>query len=297
VVADNSNALKLTLYKPLDKPDNMWSECRNNGTSEKLLMSQGEKELVFYKCFKNLPFIFCNIFHILTENTFPSTASTDCLTGIDVINITKPVSGLAPGGVSNTSTDTYLEYKVPNLANYKTNLSYYDTDNKVKFNGIINVNDLLKRTDTHRSVHSSRSPPLGYSRIPPLRYSISPPIERIPSPPRVPRERIPSPPRVPRERRISPPRVPRERIPSPPRVPRERRISPPRERIPSPPLGYSRSPSRLPRIPSPPIEQREQIRHMRVMPIEAHNVTRREKRNAEPHAETPFWGRVGRRRG
>jgi hypothetical protein len=299
------NALKLTLYKP---DNNMWSECRNDGASVRLLTSVEEKEQIFDSCFKNLRFIFCNIFHILKTDTYPSTASTYCLPDVvSVKKITKPTPG---GASSSSSTDTYLEYKVPKSTNYnnKINLSYYDTDNIVKFNGIINVNDLknkkdahskpLSHTDTHHSVHSySRSPPLGYSRSPPLGYSRSPP--------RLPRERrispplgySRSPPRLPRERRISPPlgysrsppRLPRERIPSPPRMPRV-----PRERIPSPP----RMPrERIPSPPRQPRQQREPIRHVRVMPIETRNVTRREKRNAEPHAETPFWGRVGRRRG
>jgi len=288
------NALKLTLYKP---DNNMWSECRNDGVSVRLLTSVEEKEQIFDSCFKNLRFIFCNIFHILKTDTFPSTASTYCLPDVvSVKKITKPT----PGGASS-STDTYLEYKVPKSTNYnnKINLSYYDTDNIVKFDGIINVNDLknkkdahskpLSHTDTHHSVHSySRSPPLGYSRSPPRERRISPPLGYRISPPRMPR--VPSPPRMPRERMPSPPRMPRERMPSPPRMPRER--IPRQQRMPSPP--------RQQRMPSPPRQQRlprEPIRPMRVMPIETHNVTRREKRNAEPHAETPFWGRVGRRRG
>jgi hypothetical protein len=295
------NALKLTLYKP---DNNMWSECRKDGESVRLLTSIEEKEQIFDSCFTNLRFIFCNIFHILKYDTFPSTASTYCLPDVvSVKKITKPTPGGASSSSSSSSTDTYLEYKVPKSTNYnnKINLSYYDTDNIVKFNGIINVNDLknkkdphskpLSHTDTHHSVHSySRSPPLGYSRSPPLGYSRSPPLGYSRSPPlgysrSPPRERMPSPPRM--------PRIPRERMPSPPRMPRI-----PRERMPSPPrmprVPRERRP-RIPRIPSPPRMPR------RVMPIETRIDTRGEKRNVERHVERhvepPFWGRVVRRRG
>jgi hypothetical protein len=325
------NALKLTLYEPYN---NMWGEYRKDGESLRLLTSVEEKEHIFDSCFKNLRFIYCNIFHILKYDTFPSTVSTYCLPDVvSVKKITKPT----PGGTSSSSTDTYLEYNVPKSTNYnkKINLFYYDTDNIVKFNGIINVNDLknkkeahskqLSHTDTHHSVHSysrspplgysrspplgysrspplgySRSPPLGYSRSPPLGYSRSPPIERMPSPPRMPRvpiERMPSPPRMPRVPRERMPRVPIERMP---RVPIERMPSPPRmprvprERIPSPPRMPRVPRERMPSPPRMPRVPREPIRPMRNIPIETH--THIGTRREKRNAELSFWERAVRRR-
>ena len=253
-VTDKEKALKLTLYEPYN---NMWGEYRNDCESLRLLLTNDEKKHIFDNCFKNLRYIYCNIFHILKTDTFPSTVDIHCLPEgvISVQKITKPTPGVTTPGVTSTNTDTYLEYKVPNSASYnnKINLSY------VIHTGIINVNDLKKRKDapfkpmSHIETHNSG--PL-YSRSPPVALS----GEHRRSPPRgLPRERM----------RAMSADIPRERMRSPPRgLSGEHRRSPPR--------GLPRGlPRELPREPIRPIE------------------TRGEKRNAE----LPFWERAVRRRG
>jgi len=294
-VSVEEKALQFTLYTPNTPSNDMWGECRNGNESEKLLMRNQEKKQIFDNCFKNMLFIFCNIFNILKSDTFPTTIDSRCLPDeIKVKKITRP----SPGGTSvgtSVGTDSYLKYKVPNAANYKNkiNLSY------VKFNGIINVNDLKKKKDTLKDTLSKPRSHTDTHHSGPLLTTRSPPIERkramsvgiftdahrgrsdgmAISPPRarsgdIPRPQYRSPPRPHGERRPSPPR---ERRPSPSR---ERRPSPPRDQRRSPPReqrreqqianqgNRSRSPRRLPPLhppyplppPYPPPPQRDGYR-------------------------------------
>jgi hypothetical protein len=261
-VSVEEKALQFTLYTPNTPNNDMWGECRNGNESEKLLMRNQEKKQIFDNCFKNMRFIFCNIFNILKSDTFPTTIDSRCLPDeIRVKKITRPSPGGTSVGTSvgsSVGTDTYLNYKVPNAANYKNkiNLSY------VKFNGIINVNDLKKKKDTlskprsHTDTHHSgpplttRSPPIERKRAMSVGIftdahrgrsdgmAISPPRARSGD--------------IPRPQYRSPPRPHGERRPSPYR---EQRRSPPREQRREQQIANqgnrSRSPSRLPPLHPP----------------------------------------------